>query len=61
MADNESGYRVYRDGQLIATLSAGATSYADSPPRGAAHTYGVEAFNDSGVSDRPIVKDQGCN
>ncbi|MBE9480016.1 MAG: hypothetical protein IMY80_08630, partial [Chloroflexi bacterium] len=61
MADNENGYRVYRDGQLIATLSAGVTSYADSPPRGAAHTYGVEAFNDSGVSDRPIIKDQGCN
>jgi len=61
MADNESGYRVYRDGQPIATLSAGVTSYADSPPRGAAHTYGVEAFNDSGVSDRLIVKDQGCN
>jgi CSLREA domain-containing protein len=61
MAENESGYRVYRDGQLIATLSAGVTSYADTPPRGAAHTYGVEAFNDSGVSDRLTVSDQGCS
>ena len=60
-ADNEDGYRVYRDGALIATLGANATSFTDAPPRGSAHTYGVEAFNESGASDRPTVTDQGCN
>jgi hypothetical protein len=59
-ADNEEGYRVYRDGTLIATLAANTTSFTEEPPSGAPHTYGVEAFNASGVSGRPTVEDQGC-
>ena len=60
-ADNEEGYRVYRDGSLIATLAANATTFTDEPPSGAPHTYGVEAFNVSGASQRPTVQDQGCS
>lgn len=59
-ADNEEGYRVYRDGTLIATLAANTTSFSEEPPSGTPHTYGVEAFNDSGASARPTVQDQGC-
>jgi CSLREA domain-containing protein len=59
-ADNEEGYRVYRDGTLIATLAANATSFSEEPPSGGPHTYGVEAFNASGTSSQPTVQDQGC-
>jgi CSLREA domain-containing protein len=59
-ADNENGYRVYRDGQLIATLGVNASSYVDTPPRGAAHSYALEAFNDGGASSQVTTQDQGC-
>ncbi|MEX1071624.1 MAG: hypothetical protein WEC37_03270 [Anaerolineales bacterium] len=54
------GYRVYRDGQLIATLGANANGFTDTPPNYNAHTYGVEAFNDAGSSARPSVQEDGC-
>lgn len=59
-AQNEDGYRVYRDGSLIATLPANANSYVDNPPRGAAHTYALEAYNAGGASPQVTVVDQGC-
>jgi hypothetical protein len=59
-ATNESGYRVYREGNLIATLGANATGYSDSPPYGGPYTYGVEAFNAAGASSRPTVVESGC-
>jgi CSLREA domain-containing protein len=59
-ADNEEGYRVYRDGTLIATLARNSNSFTEEPPSGGPHTYGVEAFNASGASERPTVQDQGC-
>jgi hypothetical protein len=49
-ADNETGYRVYRDGVLIATLSANVTSYVDVPPDPGSHVYAVEAYNEAGAS-----------
>jgi hypothetical protein len=59
-ADNEDGYRVYRDDGLIATLGANATSYTDNPTRPGPHTYEVEAFNTGGASSRQSVQDKGC-
>ncbi len=59
-ADNEKGYRVYRDGALIATLGPNAESYTDTPPYGGPYTYGVETFNEDGASSRPTVQEQGC-
>lgn len=59
-ANNEDGYRVYRDGAVIATLGANATSYADNPPRPGPHTYEVEAYNAAGASTRLSVQDNGC-
>jgi len=59
-ADNENGYRLYRDGQLIATLSTNAAGYVDNPPRGGAHSYALEAFNDGGASTQVTTQDQGC-
>lgn len=59
-ADDEDGYRVYRDGALIATLGANANGYTDDPPRPGPHTYGVEAINEGGASTRETISDQGC-
>ena len=59
-ADNEDGYRVYREGALIATLGANATSFTDNPPYGGPYTYGVETFNSAGSSTRPTVQEAGC-
>jgi hypothetical protein len=60
LADNEEGYRVYREGALIATLGPDVKSYADSPPYGGPYTYGVEAYNSAGASARPTVQEGGC-
>jgi len=60
-ADNETGYRVYRDGVLIATLSANANSYVDNPPFGGPYTYAVEAFNEGGASPQVTVQPNACN
>jgi hypothetical protein len=60
-ADNEDGYRLYRDGQLIATLNANAKGYTDSPPAtGFSVEYGLEAFNQAGASNRVETTEGGC-
>jgi hypothetical protein len=60
MSDNELGFYLYRDGSLIATLPANTETYTDHPPRGAAHTYGIEAYNNAGVSARPTLQEGIC-
>ncbi len=60
VANNEQGYKIYRDGSLLATLGANETSFSDTtslaaiwligdPPPSV--TYGVEAFNGAGKSN----------
>jgi len=58
-ANNESGYRVYRNGALLGNLGAGATSYTDNPPQGGPYTYKVEAYNGFGASSAS-TNDSGC-
>lgn len=60
LATNESGYRVYRDNQLIATLGAGATQYVDHPPYSGPHSYRAEAFNSAGGAKSGSESDSGC-
>jgi hypothetical protein len=60
-ANNETGYRVYRDGALLATLPAGETSYTENPPFGGPYTYAVEAFNKDAVSAQATVVEEGCS
>ncbi len=45
-SDSEEGYKVYRNGQLIATLAPNCTFYADMAFVAAGKTlsYSVEAF-----------------
>lgn len=46
-SNNEDGYKIYRDQQLIATLAPNSTSYVDIAfvASGKALSYSVEAFN----------------
>jgi hypothetical protein len=60
-ADNESGYRIYRNGTLVATISAGATSYDDIAPAPGAYQYVVAAFNPDGESTNQMyVETSNC-
>jgi len=56
----ETGYRLYRNGALLATLPAGSTSYTDNPPLGGPYTYAIEAYNKDGASPRSTVEEMGC-
>ncbi len=65
-SDEEIGYQIYRDGVLVASVPAGATSYfiqfrydqaAGAPQFDA---FGVQAFNDSKNSVRAMVNMQRC-
>ncbi len=44
-AVGEAGYRIYRDGSLIATPGAGVTSYNDDVGTDRIHTYAIEAYS----------------
>jgi uncharacterized protein YraI len=59
-AENETGYYVYRDGNRIATLGAGSTAYSENFAGRGTHTYGVEAFNSSGLSSQ-VTLDAPCS
>ena len=59
-ANNETGYRVFRNGELIADLPAGSTLYTDrvAVDSGKETSYRVDAYNSTGAasdSTIPIV------
>ena len=60
-AGNESGYRVYRNGTLVATLGPNSNAYQDQPPFGGPYTYAVEALSADGVSPQAQVTDASCS
>jgi hypothetical protein len=53
-ADNEDGFHVFRNGNQIASLAGDSESYHYTSPG----TYGVEAFNANGASDRKTTTPQ---
>jgi hypothetical protein len=57
---NETGYRVFRDGALIATLGAGVVSYDDTSPNYLSHSYRVDAFNVTGATASLTKNSAGC-
>lgn len=59
-ANNEQGFRVYRNGSLVTTLGANSTQYTDSPPYGGPYTYAVEAYNSAGTSAQATITESGC-
>jgi len=52
VANDETGYRVYRNGAPITELPANSTTYTDDTSRssGSTFSYSVEAFNSIGAS-----------
>jgi hypothetical protein len=60
-ADNEAGFKVFRDGALLATLPANSTSYVDDPPFGGPYTYEVLAYNDGGNSAKASTIAKSCD
>ena len=65
-ADNETGYQVYKDGSLIATLGPNSTQYNitlryDQGTGGALYiNFGVNSFNAGGSSTRTAVDVTTC-
>jgi hypothetical protein len=51
-AQNATGYRIYRDSELLTTLAGSATSYHDDAPMNMELVYELEAFNQNGVASR---------
>ena len=58
-SDNEEGFRIYRDGNLIATKGAGKQEHNDFPAYGGPYVYIIEAFNAHGAASTK-VQDAGC-
>lgn len=56
-SNNETGFRVYRNGELIADLAAGSAAYTDisTASPGAGFTYSVEAYNVTGASPQATI------
>ncbi len=56
-ADNENGYRVYRDNVQIADLPANSTSFAETIDFafGSQVTYSVEPYNDAGAAPQKTL------
>jgi hypothetical protein len=65
-ATNETGYRVYRNGSLVASIAANSTQYTnsfdyDQGTGGPLYdTFGVEAYNNFGPSPRPTWDVNRC-
>ena len=57
-ATNETGYKVFRDGQAVATLGPDSSSYTDVTflASGKNAKYYIEAYSDSGHSDTSTVE-----
>lgn len=53
-AKDEAGYRIYRDDIPLASLPAGATTYADIVPNSGTYSYIVAAFNSGGEAQSKV-------
>jgi CSLREA domain-containing protein len=59
-AANATGYRIYRNGVLLATLPASVTVYVDNVASDKGYTYELEAINAVGVSGRQSTQVAAC-
>ncbi|MBI4730641.1 MAG: right-handed parallel beta-helix repeat-containing protein [Chloroflexi bacterium] len=58
--NNETGYRIYRNGTLLVTLAVNTVAYEDHAPKGIDLLYQLEVFNNMGVSDKVQVSLPAC-
>jgi hypothetical protein len=56
----ETGYRIYREGIMLASLKMNATEYRDYPPHANSYSYEIETINAYGVSERLSLSVAGC-
>ena len=56
-ANGETGFKVYREGQVIATLAADTSSYTDSAfvASGKSLSYYVEVYSDAGKASSSAI------
>ncbi len=61
-SDNESGFRIYHNGKVVATVGPNVTKYAHTVPGnwGQQQIYYVEAFNDAGAAKSNTASEDGC-
>jgi hypothetical protein len=59
-AQGETGYKIYRNGTLIAQVGQKSVSYTDNAPRGVNLKYQIEAVNDYGASSRQTTRVIAC-
>jgi hypothetical protein len=59
-ASGASGYRIYRNGELIAELEVRTTSFTELAPRFVNLNYRLEAFNEYGVSPDSLTIIKAC-
>ncbi len=57
-ANNETGYRVFRDGELAVELPANSTTYTDSIPllAGESAEYYLQVYSPSGSANSSLMK-----
>ncbi|MGD0877126.1 MAG: SH3 domain-containing protein [Anaerolineales bacterium] len=58
---NATGYRLYLNGTLLATLGPKVTSYLTSAPLGQALMYSLEGYIFTSISPRAVVNVPACN
>ncbi|MGH2581710.1 MAG: CSLREA domain-containing protein [Anaerolineales bacterium] len=61
-SDNESGFRIYHNGTLVATLGANVEQYTHTVPGnyGQQQSYYVAAYNDAGSANSNTAAEDGC-
>jgi hypothetical protein len=59
---NESGFRIYHDGQVVATVGADVEKFTHTVPDdyGQQQSYRVEAYNDAGAAKSNTATEDGC-
>ena len=60
VAPAATGYRIYRDGELLTTVAGNLSSYHDDAPMEVDLLYELEAFNDYGVAVRVEARVPAC-
>ncbi len=59
LSDDEEGFKILRDGELIATLEENATEYTDTNlTQDTLYTYEIKAFNEAGESEGVSIEVQ---